>query len=56
MAIKKTLELHTNGILGVDNDMLVFEVEDTGELIPLHMVLSDFLEKPVKLSVIYDYE
>ena len=56
MAINKTLELNANGILGVDNDMLVFEVEDTGELIPLHMVLSDFLEKPVKLSVIYDYK
>lgn len=56
MAINKTLKLNANGILGVDNDMLVFEVEDTGELIPLHMVLSDFLEKPVKLSVIYDYE
>lgn len=56
MTIRKTLELHTNGILGVDNDMLVFEVENTDELIPLHMLLSDFLEKPVKLSVIYDYE
>ena len=56
MAINKTLKLNANGILGVDNDMLVFEVENTDELIPLHMLLSDFLEKPVKLSVIYDYE
>ena len=38
-----------NGVLAVENP-------DTGELIPFHILLSDFLDKPVKLSVAYDYD
>ena len=55
-AINKTLKLNANGIIGMDNGVLAVNNPDTGELIPFHILLSDFLDKPVKLSVAYDYD
>lgn len=55
-AINKTLRLNASGILGMHEDVVVIENADTGELIPLEKLLSDFMEKPVKLSVTYDQE
>ena len=46
-AINKTLKLNANGIIGMDNGVLAVENPDTGELIPFHILLSDFLDKPV---------
>ena len=42
-----------SGILFIDGDSIVVEVEDKGEF-NLAMVLSDLNEKPVKFSFSYD--
>lgn len=56
-AINKTLQLSANGILGIayETGSLVIENPDTGELIDLRILLSDFLEKTVQLNITYDY-
>ena len=56
-AINKTLQLSANGILGITHETgsLVIENPDTGELIDLRILLSDFLEKTVQLNITYDY-
>lgn len=56
VAINKTLKLNASGIIGIDNGDVVIENADTGELIPFNVLLSDFMEKPVNLSVAYDYD
>ena len=53
-AINKTLKLNASGILAVEDDVICIEHPDTGEMIDLCMLLSDFLDKPVKISVAYD--
>lgn len=57
-SIKKKYALNANGILaidGEDNNYLVsIENVDTGELIPLHVLLEDFKDRTVKLSITYD--
>lgn len=55
-AINKTLKLSANGILGMDNNVVVIENADTGECIPFDRLLSDFMEKPVKFNIVYDYD
>ena len=42
-----------SGVLYIDGDSIVVEVEDKGEF-NLAMVLSDLNEKPVKFSFSYD--
>ena len=42
-----------SGVLFIDGDSIVVEVEDKGEF-NLAMVLSDLNEKPVKFSFSYD--
>jgi hypothetical protein len=49
--------LSATGILSIDEDGVVaMENTDTGELIDLKVLLSDFADKSVKLSVTYDYD
>ena len=49
--------LSANGILSIDEDGIVaIENTDTGELIDLKVLLADFADKTVKLSVTYDYD
>lgn len=55
-AINKTLKLNANGILAINDDVICIENPDTGELIDLRVLLSDFLDKPVKVGVAYDYD
>lgn len=54
-AINKTLKLNATGYIGIENGIVVIENSDTGELIPFDVLLSDFIDKPVKLSIAYDY-
>lgn len=54
-SITKKYALSTNGILDITDDGVVgIENPDTGELIELRTLLSDFVNRAVKLSVAYD--
>ncbi len=49
--------LSANGILSIGEDGVVaIENSDTGELIDLKVLLADFADKSVKLSITYDYD
>ena len=55
-AINKTLQLNANGILAIENNVICIENHDTGDLIDFRELLYDFLDKPVKFSISYDYD
>ena len=55
-AINKTFKLNAQGILDITDDGVYIENGDTGELISFKILLSEFADKPVKLSVTYDYD
>ncbi len=55
-AITQKLSLNASGILTVAEDMVGIENPDTGELIDLRNLLSEFADRTVKLSVTYDYD
>lgn len=55
-AINKTLKLNAQGILDIMDDGVYIENGYTGELIDFKILLSEFADKPVKLSVTYDYD
>lgn len=55
-AINKTLKLNAQGVLDIMDDGVYIENSDTGEAIDLKILLSEFADKPVKLSVTYDYD
>lgn len=53
-SISKKYSVSANGILSIDDDKVAVEVEDTGELVFLDDLLSDFKDKDVKLSCTYN--
>ena len=54
-SITKKYALSANGILDITDDGIVgIENPDTGELIELKTLLSEFANRAVKLSVTYD--
>ena len=53
-SITKKYSLSASGILSITDDGASIENPDTGELISLAELLSDFADKSVKLSVNYD--
>jgi hypothetical protein len=53
-SITKKYSLSANGILSITGDGVAIENPDTGELIDLKELLSEFADKSVKLSVNYD--
>lgn len=53
-SITKKYALSANGILDITDDGVAIENPDTGELIDLKILLKDFVNRPVKLSVTYD--
>lgn len=53
-AITKKYSLSANGILAITEDGVSIENTETGELIDLKVLLSDFADRSVKLSVNYD--
>ena len=54
-SITKKYALSANGILDIaDDGVVAIENPDTGELIELKTLLSDFANRAVKLSVTYD--
>ena len=53
-SITKKYSLSANGILQVTDTNVSIENPDTGELINLAELLSDFADRSVKLSVNYD--
>jgi hypothetical protein len=55
-AINKSFKLNAQGILSVTDDGVAIENPDTGELIDMQVLLSEFADKAVKLSVTYDYD
>ena len=55
-SISKKYSLSAKGILGYDNGKMILENADTGELIPIEELLSDFTERSVNLSINYDEE
>lgn len=46
--------LNAKGILSIEDGVVALENVDTGELINFSELLSDFVDKTVKLSVNYD--
>jgi hypothetical protein len=55
-AINQTLKLNASGILAIQSDGAYIENGDTGELINLKDLLSEFADKSVKISVTYDFD
>jgi hypothetical protein len=55
-AINQTLKLNASGILAITDDGAYIENGDTGELINLKDLLSEFADKSVKISVTYDFD
>ena len=53
-AITKKYSLSASGILAITDEGVGIENVDTGELIDLKVLLSDFADRSVKLSVNYD--
>jgi hypothetical protein len=53
-SITRKYALSANGILDITDDGVAIENPDTGELIELKVLLKDFVNRPVKLSVTYD--
>ena len=53
-SIIKKYSLSASGILEVNEEGVFIENTDTGELIDLKTLLSDFKDKTVKLSINYD--
>ena len=54
-SITKKYSLSAQGVLDIaDNGIVSIENPDTGELIELKTLLSDFAERAIKLSVAYD--
>lgn len=53
-AITKKYSLSASGILAITEDGVGIENTETGELIDLKVLLSDFADRTVKLSVNYD--
>lgn len=53
-SITKKYALSANGILDITDDGIAIENPDTGEIIDLKTLLSDFANRAVKLSVAYD--
>jgi hypothetical protein len=52
--ITKKYSLNANGILDINEDGIGIENTETSEWIDLKVLLSDFADKSVKLSVNYD--
>ena len=46
--------MNASGILAITDEGVAIENTDTGELIDLKVLLSDFADRSVKLSVNYD--
>lgn len=55
-SITKKMALNGHGILDINDNGIFLENLDTGELIDFKTLLSEFADKPVKLSVTYDYD
>lgn len=53
-AITKKTSLSAKGILAIEDDQLVIENPDTGELIDMRILLKDFVDHSVGLSINYD--
>ena len=53
-SITTKYSLSANGILSITDNNVAIENPDTGELIDLVELLSDFANRTVKLSVNYD--
>lgn len=53
-AITKKYALSATGILDVNEDGVAIENPDTGDMIELAVLLKDFANRPIKLSVTYD--
>jgi hypothetical protein len=53
-SITKKYSLSAQGILSISDNGASIENPDTGEMIDLAELLSDFADKTVKLSVNYD--
>ena len=52
--IVKKYSLQAKGILVLDEEDMGIEIPDSGEFVDFRTLLSDFADKPVKLSVNYD--
>lgn len=55
-SVTKKMQLNGHCILEINEAGVFLENLDTGELLDFKDLLSEFADKPVKLSVTYDYD
>ena len=48
--------LSASGILAITDECVAIEIAETGELVDLRVLLSNFADKTVKIKVDYDFE
>lgn len=53
-AFVKNYKLSAQGILVIEDDVIGVENADTGELIDMRELLSDFRDRTIKLTISYD--
>lgn len=53
-AFVKNYKLSAQGILVIEDNVIGVENADTGELIDMRDLLSDFRDRTIKLSISYD--
>ena len=53
-AFVKNYKLSAQGILVIEDNVIGVENADTGELIDMRHLLSDFRDRTIKLSISYD--
>ena len=55
--ITKKYSLNAKGILVIDEEVGIgIEIAETGEFMPFEELMTDFVDKTVKVSVAYDEE
>ena len=52
--INKTLTLDVKGILVMNDELIGIEIMETGEIVPLVVLLDDFADKIVSMSICYN--
>lgn len=52
-AVTKKYSLNADGILDIKDGVVSIEIQDSGEIIDLATLLSDFADRSIKLSVNY---
>lgn len=53
-SINRNYKLNAKGVLSIEDDIVSIENPDTGELIQLSTLFSDFADRTVSINISYD--